>query len=61
MSEGEVGTNWNWYRSAHLRQLEESWRIMVLLIGMSLDDEEEGGGSLEEERGEEEEEEGKMT
>jgi hypothetical protein len=41
VGEGEVGVNWGWYRVAYLRQLEEYWRIMMLLMGMLL--EEEGG------------------
>lgn len=41
MSEGEVGGGWSWYRVAYLRQLEEWWRAVMLVMGMLL--EEEGG------------------
>lgn len=50
MSEQE----WNWYRMAQVRAMEEYNRIVTLLMGLLLEDEEEG----REEEGEEEEGEG---
>ena len=49
MGEGEVGVNWGWYRVAYLRQLEEYWRIMMLLMGMLLEGEGGEEGEVREE------------
>jgi hypothetical protein len=49
VSEGEVGGGWGWYRVAYLRQLEEYWRIMMLMMGMLLEEESGEEGEVREE------------
>jgi len=49
VSEGEVGVNWGWYKSAHLRWLEEYWRAVMLVMGMLLDEESGEEGEVREE------------
>jgi hypothetical protein len=49
VSEGEVGGGWGWYRSAHLRWLEEYWRAVMLLMGMLLEEESGEEGEVREE------------
>jgi hypothetical protein len=49
MSEWEAGVNWGWYRSAYLRQLEEYWRMVMLLMGMLLEEESSEEGEVREE------------